>query len=106
MIVQRSQNIQWILMSSKYSGTCIKCNKIIEKNSQILWNKENGAKHKDCPDVMINHNKARIWIDPKRYSYKKLQNMNNCQCCGVDVSDRSKRYIDDDRLVCVKCFGY
>lgn len=49
-------------------------------------------------------NKSK-WIDPKQYTYTKIQKMNSCQRCGADVSDLAKRYIDDDRLVCVEHFG-
>jgi len=55
--------------------------------------------------VVIDESKPKVWRDPKKYSYTEIQSMNECQGCGVDVSDRSSRYIDDDRLVCVKCFG-
>ena len=107
--------IQWISISSKFAGTCVECNGEINQGESILWCKGEGAKNKDCPSLstngsdnsisVIDDTKPTIWIDPKQYSYKEIQSMNGCQCCGVDVSDRSKRYIDDDRLVCVKCFG-
>ncbi len=97
---------QWFSMSSKFAGICVECNGVIEKNESILWNKENGAKHKNCPEINITKpKKSKDWIDPKKYLYKELLGRNNCQCCGIDVSDKSKRYIDDDRLVCVDCFG-
>lgn len=35
---------------------CVECNGVIDKGESILWCKENDAKHKDCPDDMINHN--------------------------------------------------
>ncbi len=104
--------VQWLSMSAKFAGTCIECNGAIDRGESILWNKKNGAKHKDCPVMnndnsitVLDDNRPTTWRDSKKYSYSTLQGMNECQCCGVDVSDRSKRYIDDDRLVCVNCFG-
>jgi len=104
---------KWFSMSSKFAGICVSCNGVIDKGDSILWNKEKGAKHDTCPAlstddygiVVIDDDKPKTWKDSKKYSYDILQSMNECQCCGVDVSDKSKRYIDDDRLVCVNCFG-
>lgn len=106
--------LKWISMSSKFSSVCIKCNGEINQGESILWCKGKGAKHKTCPIqqnnddfgiTVIDNESPKEWIDIKQYSYDTLQKMNNCQCCNIDVSDRSKRYIDDDRLVCVNCFG-
>ncbi len=109
--------VKWLSMYSKFAGTCVKCNGSIDQGESILWNKEKGAKHETCHvisndiddysiTVIDNDNLTpKVWIDPKRYSYSILQIMNECQCCGVDVSNKSKRYIDDDRLVCVNHFG-
>ena len=44
------------------------------------------------------------WKDTKKYSYAALQKITECQCCGVDVSDKSNSYINCDRKVCVECF--
>ncbi len=38
---------KWLSMSSKYVGTCVQCNGVINQGESILWNKEKGAKHED-----------------------------------------------------------
>lgn len=108
----------WIRITAKFDSSCISCGNEILTDDMILWKKGHGVKHQSCPNVSSNNDNSGItvidensydtpktWIDSKKYSYKELQLMNKCQCCGNDVSDRSKRYIDDDRLVCVNCFG-
>lgn len=113
--------IQWITIIAKFDSICVECHGSIDKGESILWDKKKCAKHESCPAISDNiqddiqnngitviddnSDTPKTWIDPKKYSYKELLHMNNCQYCGVDVSDRSKRYIDDDRLVCVNHFG-
>ena len=116
--------VQWINIIAKFDSICVECNGIINQGEFILWDKKKCAKHETCPaisdndstndftndnngiSVISNDNDIpKGWIDPKKYSYKELLHMNNCQYCGADVSDKSKRYIDDDRLVCVNHFG-
>lgn len=109
---------KWISILSKFAGTCVECHGVIDQGDSILWNKKNGAKHKTCPAISDNlsndngivviddnNDTPKVWRDPKKYSYTEIQSMNKCQCCGADVSNKSKRYIDDDRLVCVNHFG-
>ncbi len=104
----------WYSMLSKFSGNCKECGEKYDEGDPILWCKGVGAKHQECPVhynsddsgiVIIDDDSPKVWKDPKKHIYKELQTMNECQCCGKDVSDKSQRYIDDDRLVCVRCFG-
>ncbi len=44
------------------------------------------------------------WQDPKKYSYKELQTIENCQRCGVPLPKISK-WINVDRRTCEKCFN-
>lgn len=111
----KKPNDRWISMSSKFASVCVECNGEINQDESILWCKGKGAKHETCPATLdtsdnngisvIDGDTPKVWRDPKKYSYTEIQSMNECQCCGADVSNKSKRYIDSDRLVCVNCFG-
>ncbi len=59
----------------------------------------------DKHEQSILNDKPKTWKDPKKYPYKELLLMNECQCCGIDVTNNKERYVDCDRLVCVNCVG-
>ena len=110
----RKPGVKWHTMISKYGGKCIECNQAINKGDSILWAKSLGAKHETCPNVqsedfgisvMDNDDTPKIWKDPKKYSYAALQKITNCQCCGNDLKSEKDSYIDDDRKVCLNCYG-
>lgn len=111
----RKPDVRWHTMTSKYGGKCIECGQGINKGDNILWTKTLGAKHETCPSsssedfggitVIDDDDTPKIWKDPKKYPYSELQKITKCQCCGNDVTKQKDRYIDDDRLVCVMCFG-
>lgn len=105
----------WYSMLSKYSGTCKECGTRYDVGDSILWCKGIGAKHQTCPKqtddyggltIIDNTNDVpKFWKDPKKYPYTELQKIKNCQCCGIDIVKKNDSYIDDDRKVCVMCFG-
>jgi len=44
------------------------------------------------------------WVDPKKYSYKELQTIDNCQRCGTQLSQKGSRWMNADRRTCEKCW--
>ena len=105
---------EWITITAKFDSSCSKCGNEILKDDLILWNKkEKKVKHQTCPEkktisgIFIDdgNNEPITWKDHKKYSYTELQRIKKCQCCGSDLKDESDSYIDDDRKVCVNCFG-
>jgi len=106
-------DIQWYSIVSKYDGICKECNERYDVGDDILWARGKGAKHKECKVSSLddfgitvideNSDTPKIWKDPKKYTYKELLDINNCQCCGNSITKEA--YLDDDRKVCVNCFG-
>lgn len=110
----RKPDVRWYTITSKYGGKCIECNQGINKGDTILWTKPLGAKHETCPTqlsedntgiTVIDEDKPKTWKDSKEYSYKELQSITKCQCCGMDVTNDKDRYIEGNRLVCGRCWG-
>lgn len=95
----------WILMHSKFGGTCMECKGEIENGGQIYWKKGEGAKHRECPEEpVIESCYVENPIDPDKHTYEECQNIEYCQDCGVALK-YGETYIDDDRRVCGKHFG-
>lgn len=40
---------EWIKITTKYDTKCIQCGADIDKDEQVLWLKDLGVKHEDCP---------------------------------------------------------
>ena len=48
--------MSWVPIPMKFPGTCIICNKIIEKGETGLWSKGVGVKHEKCPHIEMEQN--------------------------------------------------
>ena len=98
----------WIKIKSKYPNTCKDCQGRIEIDEPVFWKKGEGVKHTKCPPQILKENDSKIEIKPKewkdfqQYSYKHLQTIINCQCCGVSLKNKDV-WIEQDRKTCEDC---
>lgn len=110
-----SDEINWLLLESKWDGFCKECNKKIHKGSMIKWAKNHGAIHEVCPFIADPHQEDTtqliidegvdglyLWKDDKAHSYTELLLITNCQKCGISL-DKKDVWIDNGRKTCEKC---
>lgn len=99
----------WIKLKNKYEAKCHNCHEDIPVGESILWKKGIGVKHTTCEAVLeevMPDKKIEIsdkeWKDFEKYSYKELQSISTCQCCGISLTGKDV-WISDDRKICEKC---
>jgi hypothetical protein len=102
----------YFLITAKFAGTCSECGGKTDEGDKLLWAKGYGAKHEECPEEIDDVNEPvkvigddfETWKDPKIYSYKDVQPIKNCQCCGRQLTGMDKFLRGDDgvgfRAVC------
>jgi ribosomal protein S27E len=101
---------EWVKIKSKYANSkCGVCQDTIPEGDPVLWKKGEGIRHDKCPPIkMREEDKPKLiitpeeWEDYKQYSYKQLQTVINCQCCGRSLKHKDV-WIDDDRKTCEAC---
>lgn len=100
----------WIPLVNKYETECKTCDERIGVGEKVLWQKGNGVRHEKCEPVemkIVDEKKTvdeKDWKDYKQYSYKELQLIQDCQCCGISLSFLKDVFINDDRRTCQECF--
>lgn len=105
----------WVEITNKYPAKCKNCGKEIDVDEKVLWKKGVGVKHVDpCEpeeDIGIRDDNSALviieeneWVDPKPKSYKELQKVKICQCCGKDLKNNREMFFNVDRKTCEGCF--
>ncbi len=95
--------VEWIDITTKFDSKCIVCSKKLGVGESVKWKKGEGVK---CPTECETEKKPVIsekeWNDFKKYTYKELLSITNCQKCGKSLKHVDS-WIDNDRKTCEKC---